>query len=82
MKLSKTQSEVIKLMQEGWELGRFRSGSSYWVQKDGLGNDGKTRSVSQKTVLSLLNGHIIISMIPRELGMVKFTLTEFGKNIL
>lgn len=54
MKLSKTQTEAIKLMRNGWELGI--SGSLYnraWLQKGGCGKGGESKKLSFATFESL-----------------------------
>ena len=57
MKLSKLQTEVIKLIQEGWELGTYRNfklGIDISLQKNGLGRGGKAKRINANTFWSLV----------------------------
>jgi len=53
MKLSKTQLEVLRLMNEGWELGRNNDGGwggrQWWMQKGGLGYGGDDKTINSAT---------------------------------
>lgn len=60
MKLSKVQKEVVQLMKEGWELGSFTgSRCRIWLQKNGLGRGGKTKSISHATLRVLKEKRVI-----------------------
>lgn len=60
MKLSKTQAEVVELMKQGWALcssATFDGGS--WIQKNGCGKGGETKTVSANTVCALYKKGVI-----------------------
>jgi hypothetical protein len=60
MQLSKAQSRVLQLLQEGWELG-VSSGivGNAWLQKNGLGRGGETEFVNYNTFHSLYKRGLI-----------------------
>ena len=61
MKLSKTQLEVLTLMNAGWELaakgGGFNPGA--WIQEGGAGRGGKSKRISLATVHALWKRKLI-----------------------
>lgn len=60
MKLSKNQQEVIDYMKQGWELAVSRGWfSRAWIQKEGIGRGGKTKTVNRATVWALKNKGVI-----------------------
>jgi len=85
MKLSKVQLEVIRLMKEGWELGRssgFRP--SWWLQKNGLGKGGETKRIMNfSTCLKLYDLGLIYKPSPKlEFPTEHWALTDKGKEVL
>ena len=67
--LSKSQQEVIKLMDAGWELGRYtdhwgQAPSSYvfHLQKGGLGKGDKYRRIQKNTILKLITLGLVKSI--------------------
>ncbi len=60
MKLSRSQIEVLTLMNEGWAL--CASGGFYataWLQKNGCGHGGPTKKVNVATKQALSNRNLI-----------------------
>jgi hypothetical protein len=60
MKLSKAQADVLKHLDEGWDLcvsSTFDGG--VWLQNGGCGKGGKTEKVNTKTFISLYNRGLI-----------------------
>lgn len=87
MKLSKTQLEVIRLMKEGWELGRNVTngrdvGHQWWMQKGGLGYGGEDKTVNSATAWKLYHLGLICKPNPNlEFPTEHWALTEEGKNV-
>jgi len=55
-KLSKTQTEVLELMESGWQLAISTSawsGGGGWMQQGGIGKGGEARNVSVATIAAL-----------------------------
>ncbi len=81
MKLSRSQIEVLTLMNEGWAL--CASGGFYataWLQKDGCGCGGSTKTVNVATKQALSNR----SLINRKYGFPTTTyyLSQKGIEVL
>ena len=80
--LSPTQIEVISLMNQGWELGRsegFFPGA--WLQKDGLGKGGTSKSISIATLHSLqVKGYI--KNVKHDYPNNHYDLTDKGKGFV
>lgn len=89
MKLSKKQARVVKLMQEGWELGSDLGTIGHTVvvetgrlQKHGLGHGDPCERVKIGTIQSLVRRGFI-EKLPNMLVMVeptRYRLTEKGKE--
>jgi len=60
MKLTDKQMDIIKKMDEGWELG-FYSGydASVNLQKGGLGKGGESKPVNYNTFSALRNRELV-----------------------
>jgi hypothetical protein len=87
MKLSKTQLEVLRLMNEGWELGRTSSSFSgerqWWMQKGELGCGGETKSLNARTCWKLYDLGLIEKPNPNlEFPTEHWRLTDKGKTEL
>jgi len=82
MKLSKTQSTVIKLMREGWEMGRSTSfnDNRIWLQKNGIGRGGETFEVRFNTY-SALGNRELIKLKEQRFPTSLYELTEIGKMV-
>lgn len=79
-KLSKAQGEVVRLMREGWELGKSEGMSGgAWLQKNGVGRGGETKTISISTYLALYTKRIIAGEYTFPTS--KYSLTELGKNV-
>lgn len=90
-KLSKNQIKVLKLMQEGWELGSDLSQVGFvglveraWLQKNGIGHGAPCEDTKIVTVNSLVRRELIerISNPYRMIRPTLYRLTEKGKEIL
>jgi len=82
LKLSNKQKEVIKLMREGWEMGK---GTSYFhsaarLQKGGIGCGGDVYKMSLNTFNALVDRLLIVES-GRKYPSFIYTLTELGKSI-
>ena len=61
MKLSKTQQEIVALMEQGWELCRSTSmDGRTWIQENGCGRGGKTKEIRINTVYALHKANRIV----------------------
>lgn len=61
MILTKNQSEIVKLMSEGWQLGSTNGIEvRTWLQKGGCGKGGESKNVNATSVNALLFRGIII----------------------
>ena len=79
--LSPVQTEIIKLMGEGWELGHYKQLHPHvTIQKNGLGRGGDTKTVSFKTFELLLNKNIIFKTSAPKFKVDVYSLTEVGKS--
>ena len=85
MKLSKLQSQVIKRLQEGWELGLMWSHIGYtrikyhaWLQKNGLGKCGLVEDVDMRTFNSLRYKNLI-KRIPGLSNVTQYILNNEGE---
>jgi len=75
MKLSKTQQEVITLMQDSWELGCSHMWSTRcWLQKGHIGEGGKSKDIRCSTVSALVSKGLI-SRKGRKQGVMIFQLS-------
>jgi len=85
-KLSKNQLEVLRLMSEGWELGRshgFDGDRPWWMQKGGLGRGGDSKKVNSNTTFSLYKKGLIYKPDPKtEFPTEHWALTEKGKEAI
>lgn len=55
-KLSATQLHILELMNDGWELGHSRGMyPGFWIQKNGIGKGGESKSISSATFHVLLD---------------------------
>ena len=79
MKLSKTQKNVIQLMQDGWELGRDNYRNRAWLQKNGLGCGGDTVDVNMNTFNSLYDKNLFT--VKYNFPTSLCVLTKLGKTI-
>lgn len=89
LKLSKNQMKVIKLMQEGWELGsdiyyigRVTQIEKGRLQKHGLGHGDPMEEVKIVTIRALKKKELI-QALPNpypSLEPTRYTLTEKGKK--
>jgi hypothetical protein len=49
-----TQEEILRLLREGWELGKdIGIDGSWWMQRDGLGMGGPSRRVNAASAHAL-----------------------------
>lgn len=79
-KLSQKQSEVIRLMREGWELGHScKMEGRSWIQKGGIGKGGNFKNVNSNTFQAIYDRKLIVA-IERSFPTHKYALTELGKN--
>ena len=79
MKLSKAQQEVLDLMKNGWELGKYGGiDPRYTLQEGGLGRGGKSRSLNYKTVYILFKKGLIKSI--GGFSPERFRLSEESKD--
>lgn len=80
MKLSKTQAEVVYLMQNGWELAcsQVFCGRS-WLQQGGAGHGGKSKDVHRNTFQALINKGVIILNV-RKFPTATYRLTDEFKQ--
>ena len=70
-KLSSTQKEIIKLMKDGWHLGKSDGlRTSSWLQENGVGRGGKTKYFSVSTFIALYHK-----------GLIECTKTGFPTSI-
>ena len=79
-KLSKTQQEVVNLINDGWELG-MQTGLTgrYWIQKGGLCCGGESKNISSATVHALEREGLIIRVAKRkndQYWLIRFELVE------
>lgn len=81
-KLSKSQLELLKLMADGWELGKDATGSSgWWMQKGGLGRGGEAKNVHLTTAHnSYKKGLIKRDDTKPHFPSTHYCLTEKGKK--
>lgn len=89
MKLSEGQSKVIRLMQEGWELGsdlgtigHTRMRETGRLQKHGLGHGHPVEVVNIRTINALVRKGLITKH-PNRLVTIeptRYSLTEKGKE--
>jgi hypothetical protein len=81
IKLSDNQKEVIKLMREGWGLGKSNGLSTRsWLQKNGIGRGGEAKTISNNTFLSLVKKKLIAQK-KYDFPTATYILTELGKTI-
>ena len=89
MKLSKSQYEVMKRLQEGWEMGVSWLAIGYTriktivtLQKNGLGNGGEAYYPRTESIVSALAKKGLIEAVGERLphGQI-WVLTEKGKNL-
>lgn len=63
MKLTPTQEEVVKLMKDGWELGRSdkypNDGHSWKLQKGGIGKGGEVKRLNGRSCQNLWDKKVI-----------------------
>lgn len=60
MKTLSNQSEILRLISDGWELGSSSAGSTHqWLQKGGLCNGGDMVNVHASSLRSLLRKNLI-----------------------
>lgn len=79
MKLTKAQQEVINLMGQAWELGTSSGITSRcWLQKNGLGRGGDTKTISYVTKNKLESMGLIVGTY--KFPITKYELTELGKQ--
>lgn len=81
-KLSKAQQVVIDALASGeWELGKYYHGS-YWLQKGGLGQGGKVKWISPRTIKSLMRLGLVethfVQIFQDSFPTSKVTLKEKG----
>lgn len=63
MKLSKAQQEILDLMNNGWELGKYGGlEPKYSIQKGGLGRGGESKIINYRTILALYKKGLIKSI--------------------
>lgn len=79
-KLSKTQIELLRLMNNGWELGSSMTlNDGCYIQQDGIGKGGKSQSVNSNTLDSLYY-HKCITINFESFPSRHYKLTEKGKQ--
>jgi len=86
--LSKSQTKVMKLMQEGWELGSTITQIGFtilieraWLQKNGIGHGDPIEDTKIVTVNALIRKGLI-KRLPSKSPMIDghiYRLTEKGK---
>ena len=80
MRLTNKQKEIIKLMQDGWELGFDNHANNVWIQKNGVGYGGDSVNMRMSTFKSLQSMELIFGEY--HFPVSKYHLTDLGKNIV
>ena len=79
MKLSKAQSEILRMMATGWELGlSMTMDGGFWIQKGGLGRGGDSQNVHHGTAGALENRGLI-ERCEYSFPTQRLRLTEAGR---
>jgi hypothetical protein len=83
IKLSDKQKEVIRLMREGWGTAiTYGMYAGAWMQKNGIGKGGESKSLRPDTVHRLIDLKLIEDNNESKRYSDKhFSLTELGKTI-
>lgn len=80
-KLSKTQKEVVRLMREGWQVGKSVGiKPRAWMQNGGIGRGGESKTLNSNTFFALLDKKLIHETAEKY-SIKKYDLTDFGKSI-
>lgn len=81
VKLSSTQIWVLELMSNGWELGHSKGYSPrFWLQKNGVGKGGESKSIAYPTFTKLL-ALKLICITQEGYPVDRYSLTDIGKTI-
>ncbi len=89
IRITPNLKETIKLMREGWGLGKshsFHTSSPkirVWIQQGGIGKGGKSKNLRKQTIGSLLLLDLIKAgeTAPYGTNTTEYHLTEKGKSI-
>lgn len=85
MKLSPKLIEILKLMNDGWELGFHEGVSSmgFWIQKNGLGHGGESKQIHGRTnVYKLKIAGLIDNDGKHHFPTTPYFLTDKGKKFV
>lgn len=80
--ISKSGLEILKAMNNGWELGKSMfsmSNRNYYLQEGGLGEGGKAKNVHGNIISSLIKKGYIKGSYGFPVG--RYYLTEKGRMI-
>lgn len=62
IKLTKLRAQILNRMRDGWEMGmapKLRLGTSYWIQRNGVGRGGETQRFNSSTFEYFLSNKLI-----------------------
>jgi hypothetical protein len=86
MPLTPKLIEILKLMNNGWELGlsdRARNGFEWWMQKGGLGRGGEAKQIHGRVdVYKLKREGLIDNDGKFHFPTTSYFLTDKGKQFL